>query len=329
MYLNATATSEEPLDLTQTDEIPSLLESAADLGIPYRQPVRVRSRLALVNGLRLHYLEWGEAGAPEILFLHGGFHTAHIWDLTALALQHRYHLYALDMRGHGDSEWARDRSYGFRAFAADAQAFMATVGLDRPVVVGHSLGAITIMRLLATTPQLGRGLVFVDMSPHFSPGRAGNQRLRERLNFDRNFETIEAYVEQAAAREPHRPRTHIERTARYHLIQRPGGAYVMKTDPGLFRFPGGGNAPRQRAFPMLLTPESAAAIDAPVLVVRGEHSRVLRAQDGPEFAAMFPRGRFVTVPGCGHNVHTQNTPGFLDVLTPFLDEVSSPLQSPK
>ena len=128
MYLNEFADSADALDMTKFDEFSSLLRSAADLGIPHSADVRYVSRNAVINHLRLHYLEWGEPDAPPVLVLHGGNQSAHSWDLVSLHLADRFHVYALDQRGHGDSEWARDSDYASEAMAADALAFLAGHG---------------------------------------------------------------------------------------------------------------------------------------------------------------------------------------------------------
>src|SRR5207237_1043758 len=75
-----------------------------------------------VNGLRLHYVDWGAANGMPLLFLHGGGLTCRTWDLLCLSLRERYQCLALDLRGHGDSEWAADGDYDVDAIAADVFA---------------------------------------------------------------------------------------------------------------------------------------------------------------------------------------------------------------
>src|SRR5688572_10002059 len=111
-YFNTFAPGLASLDMTRTDEFASLVSSAHDLGIRVPAAVRYVSRNIVVNGLRFHFLEWGDPAAPPVLFLHGGNQTAHSWDLVSLALADRYHVIALDQRGHGDTEWPRDGEAG-------------------------------------------------------------------------------------------------------------------------------------------------------------------------------------------------------------------------
>ena len=122
MHLNEVAEGLEPLDLSQSAEFQSLLQSARELGIPHSANVRYVSRNTVVRHERLHFLEWGDPSAPPVLLLHGVNQTSHAWDLVSLHLADRYHVYAIDQRGHGDSEWVKDGAYDFRDYADDAKA---------------------------------------------------------------------------------------------------------------------------------------------------------------------------------------------------------------
>ena len=69
------------------------------------------SRFIRVNGLSLHYLEWGEATNPALILLHGGSAHAHWWDHIAPTLARTYRVLALDLRGHGESAWTHPPAY--------------------------------------------------------------------------------------------------------------------------------------------------------------------------------------------------------------------------
>ena len=129
MYLNRFADTTEPLDMTETEEFRLLLASAADLGISHAPEVPYRSCNIVLRQMRFHYLEWGAADAPPIVLLHGGHQSAHSWDLVSLHLAQRYRVLALDQRGHGDSEWARDVSYANHEMSLDAETFIGALGL--------------------------------------------------------------------------------------------------------------------------------------------------------------------------------------------------------
>lgn len=314
MYLNTFAPTTDSVDLTGTDEFASLLESAADLGVGHAPRVRYVSRNVVINHLRLHLLEWGEPDAPPLLLLHGGNQSAHSWDLVSLHLADHFHIYALDQRGHGDSEWARDAEYAPDQMARDALALIAQEGVVAPIVVGHSMGGMVTMRLTALEPTLPRAVGLVDVGPEVS--QRGAETIRNFVVRNTEFDQLDQFIDRVVAYDPFRSREHIERTARYNLVRRSDGRYVSKSDRLLHdpEF-------RQRARPDSERRDVAQGFHAfagPTLLIRGERSNILEADAAQRFVAGLPNARLVEVSDCGHNVHSQNTPGFLEALTPWL-----------
>jgi len=312
-HLNQFAAGPEPLDMTASEEFASLRASAADLGVDHGQSPRYASRGLIMRHLRFHYLEWGAPESPPVLLLHGGHQSAHSWDLVSLALADRFHLYALDQRGHGDSEWAKDKNYDTEAMTEDALEFVSRMGTEAPIVMGHSMGGLVALSMMKREPRLMRAAVIVDVGPEVSP--AGGEIIRNFVRHNVEFTDLEAFVESVRRYDPFRSREHIERTTRYNMIRRVDGTYVSKCDIRLERPQDAGEAePVREAFSL----DDARAVPCPTLIVRGEESMVLEASAGERFAAALPQGQIVTVPRCGHNVHSQNTVGFLEAVTPFL-----------
>src|SRR4029450_9251654 len=97
-------------------------------------------RFATVNGLRLHYLEWGDAAKPAGILLHGIARHAHTFDHLAGNLARDYHVIALDMRGHGDSAWSPEGAYLVEDHVKDVEALVAQLGLKRLTLHGNSTG---------------------------------------------------------------------------------------------------------------------------------------------------------------------------------------------
>lgn len=313
MYLNIFADSATPLDMTGTDEFASLLASAADLAIPHAPSVRYTSCNIVLRRHRFHFLEWGAADAPAIVLLHGGHQSAHSWDLVSLSLARRFRVLALDQRGHGDSEWARDANYANHEMALDAAAFIAATGPDKPVVVGHSMGGRNALLLAKEHRALLRALAIVDVGPELSD--AGREAIAGFVRANQEFDDLEQFVENVRRYDPYRSRAHIERTVKYNMLRRADGRFISKCDAtprrlGLAR----ASEPRDQ-----LTLAEMEALDLPVLVVRGERSNVLSAEAAHRFRDALPRGRLVTVPNAGHGVPSQNTAGFLAALEAFLD----------
>ena len=314
MHLNEFASDLTALDMTQFDEFRSLLRSADDLGIAHAPTVSYFSRNTVVRHLRLHFLEWGDPDAPPLLLIHGGNQSAHSWDLVSLHLADRFHVYALDQRGHGDSEWSRDADYSVPALAADARGFIAQLGLVDPIIVGHSLGGLVTMTLAAETPALPRALVIVDTAPEIS--QQGSQAVRNFILANAEFDSIDQFVDRVTKYDPYRSPEHIQRTVRYNLLERADGRFIAKSDRMLHDAEFAKRRPMGEGRPADL--ESVRAIDCPTLIIRGGDSEVLEPAAAERFAAALPRGQLATVPKAGHNVHGQNTPGFLAALRPFI-----------
>jgi len=122
--------------------------------------VTPNSEFVVARGLRLHYRDWGGAGAP-LLLLHGLASNARIWDLTAPLLSSGFRVLALDQRGHGLSD-KPDDGYDFASVSGDLEAFVQALALERPALVGHSWGANVALQFAADHPDGVSALALVD-----------------------------------------------------------------------------------------------------------------------------------------------------------------------
>ena len=313
-YLNEFSPSSTPLDMTGSAEFSSLCESANDLGIQHSDAIRYVSTNVIARHQRFHLLEWGDPTLPTLLLLHGGNQSAHSWDLVSLHLADRFHILALDQRGHGDSEWARDADYSSNAMASDASAVLEELNIASVTVIGHSMGGMNTMRLAVEEPHRSDRIVLVDIGPELSD--QGTKSIRNFVTENREFDDVEHFVQSVQKYDPYRSREHIERTVKYNLLQRADGKYVSKRDHG----PRLATTRTQREQSDLFSLQDAASITQPTLLIRGADSNVLTADAAQRFADALPNGQLVTVPDSGHNVHGQNTVGFLQALVPFLND---------
>src|SRR5713226_5309386 len=129
------------------------------------------------DGVILNCLDYGGTGRQPLLLVHGGSAHAHWWDFVAPALTDRFHVLALDLRGHGDSAWTADWAYGTRHYVADLEAVICSWSLGAPVLVGHSMGGHTLMVYASQHSHTLRAMVVID-SPATYPAWAV-ERLRE------------------------------------------------------------------------------------------------------------------------------------------------------
>src|SRR5687767_58852 len=119
-----------------------------------------------VNNGRLRLLDWGGEDRPPLLLLHGFTGHAHAWDTLSIALQPHFHVYALDQRGHGDSDPA-DNYNAVLAFD-DLTGVLEQLGITSLVMVGLSMGGRNAMYFTAQRPQAVQKLVVVDIGPEIS-----------------------------------------------------------------------------------------------------------------------------------------------------------------
>jgi pimeloyl-ACP methyl ester carboxylesterase len=315
MFLNTFAATTQPLDMTGTDEFRSLLSSAADLGISHTPTVPYQSHNIVLRQLRFQYLEWGNPNSSPIVLLHGGHQSAHSWDLVSLHLAPKYRVVALAQRGHGDSSWPRDAEYTNDVMSHDAEAFIDALGLQRPILIGHSMGGRNAMLLTRRDPSRLRALAIVDVGPELSD--RGRAVIAGFVQANQEFDNLQHFIDNVRKYDPYRSPEHVARTVKYNMLQRADGKFVSKCDPtprrlDLVR----GQGPSEN-----VTLDEAREFHLPVLVVRGANSGILTEDAAERFRDALPQGTLVTVPNCGHNVHGQNTLGFVVALDDFLQSL--------
>ena len=153
------------------DEMAYFAENCAeyDLELPAELSVR-RVHQELADGRVLSGLQWGE-GAPRAVLVHGGAQNAHTWDTVALALW-PLPLLAIDLPGHGRSSWRPDGDYGPRNNADDLAVMLDASAPDAELLVGMSLGGLTVTSVAARHPGLVRRLVVIDVTPGVTRDKA-------------------------------------------------------------------------------------------------------------------------------------------------------------
>ncbi len=268
----------------------------------------------LVGRLRLHYLDWGGPSDRTVVFLHGGGLTAHTWDLVCLALRPHYRCLAIDLRGHGDSEWSPNLRYGIDDNVADLTGFVAALGLSSFALVGMSLGGGTALAYAARESERLTALCIVDVGPRIQ--RAGTRRIRNFMMMEsQEMASVEDFVERAVRFNPARDRELLRRSLLYNLHQLPDGNWTWKYD----RRHRGQSAFESAEQRLAQLSEAVERIFCPTLVVRGAGSDVFSEADADDLARSLPDGRVATVPDAGHTVQGDNPRGLLAVLEPFLD----------
>ena len=271
---------------------------------------RAHSRTAIVNGLRLHFLESGRAGAAGLCFLHGGAAHAHWFDAVTPAFTDRLHVVALDQRGHGESQWAEPPAYGTEDFAADLLGLLDMLGWSRTTLVGHSMGGHNAMAFAAWHPERVSALVIVDSRPVIPAERLHVMHARGRRS-----PRLHATAEAAAATFRLLPRETLADAA---LLAHMGRAAVARRNGGWgWRFDPATHGERRPVDAWPLLPKIAA----PTLIVRGGLSPVLTAEMADRLRASIPQASLVTIPNAYHHLTLDAPADFRVALRHFLAAV--------
>lgn len=260
-----------------------------------------RGAHCMANGIRLHYLEfYSDRNAPAILLLPGITSPAVTWSFVAERLASTHRVFVLDIRGRGLSESRSGLSYRVDDYAQDARAFVETLSLERPVVIGHSMGARIAARLGATAQTLPSKLVLVD-PPLSGPGRtpyptplSNYLNAIEAASRGASIDEFRRFTptwtdEQIALRLEWLPTCSVEAVTQSHRL-------FHEEDI----FPD---------FPRLI---------CPTLFIYAAKATVVTPDQAKEIGFLLPNGRTVPV-AAGHMIPWDNLQDFLGAMKPFLE----------
>jgi pimeloyl-ACP methyl ester carboxylesterase len=243
------------------------------------------------------------------VLLHGGSLTARTWDYVAIALRVDFRLVALDMRGHGASDWAND--YSIESHASDLMTVIDGLGIERTHIVGMSLGGTVACEFALCHPDRTESLAMVDVTSR--PVFAATARMRTFMMDFRGAATVDEVVEMALAVSPRSDPERLNYRMRALLKRGDDGRLVWKCDQR-YR--------RPSDYTVLL--EHLAGFEArvpgmaaPFLVARGNESLIISEDAARDFTARFPDGRWINIAGAGHNVQEDNPRDLADALSAF------------
>src|SRR3990170_7270264 len=240
------------------------------------------------NGIRLHYMEWG-GDAPPAVLLHATGFLARLWEPIATELGARFHVYALDARGHGDSDKPPPAgAYGWEGLAADLMGFLDALGLAGVPIVGHSSGAAGAVRLAALRPEYVSALVLVEPTVFPPMPVEGSDARKEqlasgaakrRMVWDSREELVDAYRERRAFASW---REDVLRLfAEHGTFEREDGRVELKC-PGEIEAELYRNSLSPDVWDLL------PRVRCPALVIRGEHTEPLLALVAEGVAGRIP-----------------------------------------
>jgi esterase len=274
------------------------------------------SKYVVANGLRLHYVEWGQPANPLIVMLHGLRAYGHWFDEFADVAEHKYRLIAPDQRGRGETEWAKDGAYTTDAYVADLAALAEQLQLGKFVLMGHSMGGTNAINFTARHPQQVAALIVVDTAPELD--QRGIQRIRGELGQTpktfASWDEARTFIRRLHVRPSDR---HIATRLKWMLKEVEPGKITWRLDDAIFN-------PRMTPDPPSRTWSMLEQVRCPMLLVRGALSDLVTAETAARVAAAVPGARFVEVAEAGHMVVEDNPDGFNAAVMPFLAQVVTP-----
>ena len=278
---------------------------------------RERSNFAQLNGLRFHYLTWGDPGRPMLICLHGLRSYGRTFAGLAETLADRFYVVAPDQRGRGETDWDPARNYFADQYAADLAALVDHLGVEKVHVLGHSMGGINALACALTHADRFASLILEDSGPE-ADGSAGIERILKELQT-----TPLAFGDLAEARafwrsiRPNVTDAAIESRVA-HSMKAEGGRIVWRHDQvgiGECRIEQAKGRPNPDLWPAL------AGLSCPVLVLRGATSDYLDAARVRRMCEVNPHVTAQEIEGAGHYVHDDNPVSFNRAVGAFLDRV--------
>jgi pimeloyl-ACP methyl ester carboxylesterase len=276
------------------------------------------------DGNRLAADAAGDDADPPVLLLHGGGQTRHSWGTTLNALADKgWRAYAVDLRGHGESEWATDGDYTLDAFAGDVLAISRVLD-SPPALVGASLGGIASLAAIGEHPDepVARALVLVDVAPRME--EQGRMRIGAFMaeHMDDGFASLDEVADAIQRYNPHRPRPSDLSGLAKNLRHASDGRWYWHWDPAFIGGKlGGTDETRASLVDPVRLKQAALGLSLPTLLVRGRVSDLLSEEGAQELLQLVPHAEMVDVAGAGHMVAGDRTDLFNDAVVTFLEKV--------
>jgi pimeloyl-ACP methyl ester carboxylesterase len=238
------------------------------------------------NGTELHLLQWGDPNAQPVLLVHGMRGHARWFTPVGPALGRHFRALSLDLRGHGES--AHTPPYGHSVYAEDIAALVDVLDLERPILVGHSMGGGVVVRAASRLGPSVHALVLVDAGlgppprPNLRPSETAERAEREPMVF-RTWEQARSRFKLRPGETVASPEL-LDHLARHALTELPEGGYTWRFDPNLTRHPA----------PSPGVPDGTN-IRCPVISIWGARSPLLARVDPRDVGERFPSASWTTV----------------------------------
>jgi pimeloyl-ACP methyl ester carboxylesterase len=272
--------------------------------------------------LKLHYVDWGNHHLPIAILVHGGRDHCRSWDFVALDLRKHFHVIALNLRGHGDSDWAIGGSYSITDHVLDLGQLMNALEPSQPVtLIGHSLGAGVVLQRAGVFPEAVGAVVAIEgLGPPSAMLREtpAHERMEHWVidmlalaqRKPREYSSIEQAMARMREANPHLSIDLAHHLTIYGMRRNENGTFSWKYDNYT-------RATSPYLFNLKDATEIWSRIRCPTLLVRGDSSWAGDWERDGRLDA-FRSAELVTVKSAGHWVHHDQLTEFLTVIHRFL-----------
>jgi len=264
-------------------------------------------RYVTVNGLRIHYLDFGGDGKQPLIMLHGIGRVAHTFDHVASHFNQNYHVMAVDMRGHGDSDWDPKAAYLVEDYVKDIEGLAQQLRLRNIVIWGNSTGGRVAQVFAGLHPDLVAAVIAEDVGPERPREIADGFTSRLKQEDEKGWATEDELFAQLKTGSPRTADEILRAYAHFGSKKRPDGRVIWKLDPGI----GNGFVPTELW-------RFVRQIKSPIIYVLGGRSTIVPAATQEELRKTLPQVQIVTMPGLGHYPSEENPKDFLPIVDGFL-----------
>ena len=239
-----------------------------------------------VNGLRINYLEWGVPDKQPLIMLHGIGRVAHTFDHIAPHFSSKYHVMAVDMRGHGDSDWDPKGAYLVEDYVKDIEGLAQQLGLQRIVIWGNSTGGRVAQVFAGLHPELVAAVVSEDVGPERQTQVAEGVTRQLKQEDEKGWVSEDELLSQLKSSNSRTPEEILRAYAHYGSKRRPDGRIIWKRDPAI----GNGFVPTELW-------RFVRAIESPIIYIVGGRSTIVPLATQAELKKVLPQVEIVTIPG--------------------------------
>lgn len=270
-----------------------------------------QDRYIEADGLRLHYLDWGHEDAPPMLLLHGFTSHAHSWDTFARAMCDQFHVLALDQRGHGESDWAKEGAYGVDDHASDISELHDQLMLDPVVLIGLSMGGRNALMYTGIHPGKVEKLVIVDIGPEIAP-QGASRVTRMAAESPEEFASLDEVFAYLRPQNTRMSDVALQHRIEHGMKRLPTGTYGWKYDRFLRDQRRKGTPPPVDLWPVV------RRIKVPTLILRGSESDILTPETARRMHEAIAGSHLVEITGAGHSIPADAPEAFEKAVREFV-----------